>query len=237
MNRKLIYLISSILITIVIASTILEIIYSNNKSDSVKFKKEYEKYNSELLKIKIDRNNKIKYSNYDEIKNIIKNNTGIIYLGTPKSNWCRNIINPLFDAVNNNNIDTVYYLDISEEMDYYTVEDDELVYKISDEGNELKGTQEYFDLVELLKDYLFTYVVELDDKTYETGMYRIYLPTVIFVKDGSIVGVHISTVVDHSDEDERLTDEQYEELYNIYESYILDMKSESCPVDGDKIGC
>lgn len=237
MNKKLIYLIVSFLIVIVVISTFIKFTYGEEKTDSIIFKQEYESYNKDLISLKIRKNNNIKYSSYDEIIDIIQNGTGVIYLGTPTSNWCRNIINPLFDATNNNDIETIYYLDISKDMDYYIVEDDKLVYRIDDNGKEQKGTEEYFKLVDLLKDYLSPYTIELDDKKYTTDSYRIYLPTVIFVKDGEIVGFHVSTVISHINEDKKLTDDEYEELYDIYEGYILDMSSDTCSIDKNGSGC
>ena len=236
MNRKLIYLICSILCAFVIIATVIKFTYNTN-TDAIKFKKEYEKDNKELINLKIDKNNKIKYSSYKEIENIIKSGTGIIYLGTPSSNWCRNVVNPLIDVVNDNDISTIYYLDISKDMDYYTVEDDTLTYMIDDNGKELKGTDDYFDLVDLLSDYLTEYKIELDDKEYTSNNKRIYLPTVIFVKNGSIVDYHVSTVVSHINENEKLTKDQYKELYEIFESAILDMSSDTCSIDKDSSGC
>ena len=236
MNKKLIYVICSILCVFVIVATVIKFTYSSD-TDASKFKKEYEEYNKELISLKISRNNKIKYSDYKEVEEIIKSGTGIIYLGTPDSNWCRNVVNPLIDAVNDSSIDTIYYLDISKDMDYYTVEDDELIYMIDDNGTELSGTDEYFSLVDALSDYLTEYKLILDDKEYTSKNKRIYLPTVIFVKDGSIIDFHVSTVVSHIDEDKKLTKKEYKELYEIFESDILDITSDTCSIDKDGSGC
>ena len=236
MNKKLIYVICSILCVFVIVATAIKFTYSTD-TDANKFKKEYEKYNKELISLKISRNNKIKYSDYKEVEEIIKGGTGIIYLGTPDSNWCRNVVNPLIDAVNDSSIDAIYYLDISKDMDYYTVEDGNLTYMIDDNGNELKGTDEYFSLVDALNDYLTEYKLILDDKEYTTENKRIYLPTVIFVKNGNIIDFHVSTVVSHIEEDKKLTKKEYKELYEIFESDILDITSDTCSIDKDGSGC
>lgn len=237
MNRKILYIIALVLLIVVSICTFINLTYSNKKRDSIKFKKEYESYNENLLKLNISKKNPIKYSNYEEIISTIKEGTGVIYLGTPSSNWCRNIVNPLFDAVNNNDIDEIYYLDISDDMDYYTFVDDQLTYMLDDNGNELKGKDDYFNLVEVLKDFLSLYTIELDGVLYSTDNYRIYLPTVIFVKDGNIVGLHVSTVVSHTDSSKKLNDKEYEELYDIYEGYILDMSSDTCDINSDGSGC
>jgi hypothetical protein len=73
--------------------------------------------------------------------------------------------------------------------------------------------------------HLTDYVVVFDDEEYETGEKRIYAPSVIFVRDGKVLGIHVSTVDSHEDPRKPLTDEQYEELFGIYEDYILEVKS------------
>ena len=236
MNKKIIYVICSLLCVVVLVATFIKFKY-NLSSDAIKFKKEYEKYNTELISLRLSKKNKIKYSSYEEIESIVKSGTGIIYLGTPASNWSRNVVEPLIDAVNDSDINRVYYLDISGDMDYYTIYDDSLTYMLDDDGNELKGTQEYFNLVDLLSDYLMEYKIELDDKDYVTEHKRIYLPTVIFVKDGNIIDFHVSTVVSHVDEDKKLSKKEYKELYEIFESDILDISSDTCSIDKDGSGC
>ena len=68
---------------------------SRNSNDANKFKEEYEVYNKKYIKLSIDKNNPIKYKSEGDILDIIKNKTGIIYLGHPDSNECRNAINVL----------------------------------------------------------------------------------------------------------------------------------------------
>ena len=40
----------------------------------------------------------IKYSNYDEIFEILESKSGVIYFGFPECPWCRNIALPLVDS-------------------------------------------------------------------------------------------------------------------------------------------
>ena len=111
----------------------------NINNDAIKFKKEYEGYNGVKISdnlyysnLDIDEDNPIKYSNYEEIIDVIKNKTGIIYLGFPECPWCRSALPVLLDALDENDIETLYYLNIKNERDVYVVEDNKLVYQTDD---------------------------------------------------------------------------------------------------------
>ena len=217
-------------------STVIKFTYKNEITDSIKFKREYEGLNKEYLNIKINKNNSIKYSTYDEIFNVLENGTGII-LGSSSSNWSRSVIPVLLEVANDNKISTIYYLDITDDMDNYIVEDEQLVYMIDDNGNEQRGTDDYFKLLDKLDEYLSDYIIQIEDNIYEVGEKRIFLPTVIFVRNGSIIGLHISSVASHTDSNKKLNNKQYSELYDIYEGYIFDMTSETCSTDKKDSGC
>lgn len=217
----------------------LKIINNDNliSEDAIKFKDEYEVYNGQkstlgekYLTLEIKDSNPIKYSSYDEIIDVIKNQTGIIYLGFPECPWCRNIIPVLFDVAKDNNINTIYYLNIKKERTSYIVEDDKLVYETDENGKEKKGTEGYHKLLKVLDKHLTEYIITYNDKTYETGEKRIYAPTVLFVKDGKVLGLHVSTVSSHLNGYDKMTEEQMDELYSIYEDYILEIKSATCDI-------
>lgn len=202
--------------------------------DSIKFKEEYEEYNgkevygSKYQKLDLNPNNPIKYSNYEEILDVIENKTGIIYLGFPECPWCRTILPVLFDVSKDNDINSIYYLNIKNERDSYVVEDGKLVYQLDEKGNEIKGTKGYFKLLKALDKHLTDYTISFDGKTYETGEKRIYAPTVIFVRNGKILGLHVSSIDSQENGFDKLNKKQKEELYNIYEEYILEMNRKTC---------
>jgi len=213
-----------------IAAILAYIKLINTDVDSIKFKKEYEELNENGIKLEIDENNPIEYADYDKLLEIIENGTGIIYLGFPRCPWCRNALPVLFDAAKENEVDTIYYMNILNERDSFVVEDEKLVYAVDEDGNEKKGTEGYHKLLKALDEYLTEYTVSFEGKTYKTGEKRIYAPTVIFVRDGKVLGIHVSTVVSQENPKEPLTDEQYDELYKIYEDYILDVKGGTCSI-------
>ena len=211
--------------------------FINSENDAAKFKKEYESYNNKetksgntYQKLKISSNNPIVYASYDELIDVVKNKTGIIYLGFPNCPWCRTALPVLLKVAEKNKVNTIYYKNIYEDRDSYEIQEDKLVYSVDEKGNEIKGVEGYFDLMKELDDYLTEYVISYDGTEYDTNEKRIYAPTIVFVKDGKILGVHIGTVEGQESGFDKLTDEQYDELYSIFEEYILDMQSDSCEV-------
>ena len=200
--------------------------------DAIKFKEEYEALNDneKYMSLEIDEENPIKYADYDKLLEVIDNGTGIIYLGFPGCPWCRNALPVLLDVAEDLNVEVIYYMNILNERDSYVVEDKKLVYAVDEEGNEKKGTKGYFKLLDALDEHLTDYVVTYEKKEYEVGEKRIYAPTVIFVRDGKVLGLHVSTVDSQENPREPLTDKQYKELYTIYEDYILETQSGTCSI-------
>ena len=168
---------------------------NNNMTDAEKFKQEYEALNNNSVVMNINENNPIKYVNFDEVINMVTNGTGVIYFGFPGCPWCRNMIPVLFDVAADNNIDTVYYFNPSDVR--------------------ANGDENYKKLVNILNDYL----LENED-----GEKTLYVPDVYFVKDGKIVGHHLSTVDSQTGPYTPLTNEQTKELENIYQDLFKKIK-------------
>ena len=214
-NKKLIVLMPILLFVLTVFGYLKVF---NTNMDNIKFKNEYEKLNEKYYEVKIDKNNKIKYSSYKELYKIIGKGTGIIYLGHNEDNDSRFAIETLLKALKDNEIsDTIYYLDIYNDRDMYTIEDNNLVYEKDKNGNEIKGSKEYFKLIEYLDNYLGEYVLYLDDIEFDTNVKRIPIPTIIFVKDGNIVSLEsISLEINKEDS------------YDIFEDDISKMYSTTC---------
>ena len=183
----------------------------NKATDSVKFKTEYEEYNGkknfmdkEYLKVSISDKNIVQYSTYDEVFSILEGKSGVIYFGFPTCPWCRNLVPVLLDAAEDAGIDTIYYLNALEERDKKSLDENgEIVV-------EKEGTKEYYQLVEKLDSVLGEY-----EGLNDSSIKRLYFPTVVFVKDGKIVGSHIGTLDSQTDPSIPLTDEQHDELKEI----------------------
>lgn len=209
---------------------------NSRESDAIKFKKEYEVLNGKksengkntIKSLKISKNNPIKYATYDEVIDVIKKGTGIIYLGYPECPWCRSAIPVLLESAKDYKIDTIYYINMLKERDYYEVKDGKLVYKKDDDGKYMKGTKGYFKLLKALDSELDEYVIEDDGKKYDVKEKRIYVPLIIFVNDGKIIGTHLSTVDTQESGYDELTKEEYDELNGIYANYIKELVNNYC---------
>lgn len=104
-------------------------------------------------------NNVFVYRSLDEINKILENGTGVVYLGFPECPWCRGYIPYLNEVAINEHLDKIYYFNI-----------------LNDRKNNTSG---YKKNVQLLNDYL---------KYDNEGNKRIYVPAVIAVNNGKIVG-------------------------------------------------
>lgn len=218
-----------ILSVIVVIALVIAILFFllNNKgmSDGERFKQEYEELNDSHLEVNIDSDNMIKYISLEEAIDIIKNDTGVIYFGYPSCPWCRNAVPVLLDAASSTSLDTIYYVNA------YNIRD---VKEIDDDGNIVttnEGDRLYDDLLEVLDDILDPYTI-IDDngEVIDLGEKRLYVPMVLFVKDGEVVSYHLSTVDSREDPSISLNDSQRDELYNIYLDGINNVVGGICNV-------
>ena len=126
------------------------------------------------------------YRSAEEIINILEHGTGIVYLGFPECPWCQAYLPYLNDLAKDLHVEKIYYYNISEDRK--------------------NNTKEYQKMVEILNDYL-----QYD----EEGKKRIYVPAVIAVNEGKIVGFDDETSLDTKgldDPEEYWTDEEVKDL-------------------------
>lgn len=204
-------------------AVIISLIFMNPiNNDSKKFKEEYESLNKTHKPITINKNNPIKYADYDEIVNLIKSGTGVIYFGFPECPWCRNAVPVLLEAAEELELKEIYYFNALDMRD---------IKKLDENGKIVttkEGTKEYYELVNLLSDYLGEYE-GLNDKEIK----RLYFPTVVFVKEGKVLGLNVSTVESQLDPMVDLNEKQKAELKNIYETYMSQVLGITCPITGN----
>lgn len=219
-------IILSIIVVIALVIAILFFLLNNKgMSDGERFKQEYEELNDSHLEVNIDSDNMIKYIGLEEAIDIIKNDTGVIYFGYPSCPWCRNAVPVLLDAASSTSLDTIYYVNA------YNIRD---VKEIDDDGNIVttnEGDRLYDDLLGVLDDILDPYTLTLDNgEVIDLGEKRLYVPMVLFVKDGEVVSYHLSTVDSQEDPSISLNDSQRDELYNIYLDGINNVVGGICNV-------
>jgi len=144
MNKYLKYLmIGSVILALFLL--IYFVLIKNNDSDAVRFSKEY---------TSVEKNNVFVYKEPDEIIKILKNGTGIVYLGFPECPWCNAYVSILNEVAKQEGIEKIYYCNVK------TIRE--------------KNTKEYKEMVKILdKNLLYvmhdneTSVVEEDIKPEE----------------------------------------------------------------------
>lgn len=107
------------------------------------------------------------YRDSEEIIKILENGTGVVYLGFPECPWCQAYVPILNEVADIEGLEKIYYYNILEARK--------------------DNTKDYQKMVEILSDYL-----QYD----EEGNKRIYVPAVIFVSKGEIVGFDDETAYD-----------------------------------------
>ncbi len=223
MKKKHVIIIIVIAIIVIISFIGLWILQSTN-NDALQFKKEYESLNgqknasgTEYLETKIDSDNKMYYASFDEIMDLLDHGTGVIYFGFPECPWCRNAAPILVEAANETTINKIYYFNALSMRD---------TKKLDENGNivtEKEGTEEYYQLLDALSSVLGPYS-GLNDDT----ILRLYFPTVVFVKDGTIVGMHEGTLDSQDNPYVALNMEQKEELKKIFTDAIHEVIGDLC---------
>lgn len=154
MKKKKIIIISSIVVLLLITLLVLFLVFKKNKinknidEEKVKFAEEY----------KTTKDNVFTYRTIEEINKIIKNGTGLIFLGFPNCPWCRGYVPIINEVAKKEGLEKIYYFNIYEDRK--------------------NNTEEYQEMVKLLKDFL-----RYDDE----GSERIYAPSLIAVKNGKVV--------------------------------------------------
>ena len=154
MKNKKIILISSIVFILLITLLVLFLVFkknNNNKNideEKIKFAEEY----------KISKDNVFTYRTIEEINKILKNSTGLVFLGFPECPWCRGYVPIINEIAKKEGLEKVYYFNIYEDRK--------------------NNTEEYQEMVKLLKGFL-----RYDDE----GNERIYAPSLIAVKNGKIL--------------------------------------------------
>ena len=223
--KKNIIILSIIVVIALVIAILFFLLNNKGMSDGERFKQEYEELNDSHLEVNIDSDNMIKYIGLEEAIDIIKNDTGVIYFGYPSCPWCRNAVPVLLDAASSTSLDTIYYVNA------YNIRD---VKEIDVDGNIVttnEGDRLYDDLLKVLDDILDPYTLTLDNgEVIDLGEKRLYVPMVLFVKDGEVVSYHLSTVDSQEDPSISLNDSQRDELYNIYLDGINNVVGGICNV-------
>ncbi len=160
-------------------------IVASGTTDAAKFASEY---------TEVPKDNVFVYKNSDEIINIIKHGTGVVYIGFPSCPWCQRYAKYLNEVAKDKGIDTIYYYDIADDRK--------------------NNTAAYQEIVGLISGFL-----QYDDE----GQPRIYVPDALFIENGNIVANDYESSKDTaglSDPNEYWTNERVVALKNRLGGYM-----------------
>ena len=149
--------IAIVLVGVIIFLNIKKKNEDNSITDAKRFSEEY----------KISEDNVFVYRNSDEILKIMRNGTGVVYLGFPECPWCSTYVVYLNEVAKENNLDKIYYYNILEDRK--------------------NNTEFYKEVIKLLSGNL-----QYDDE----GNERLYVPNVSFHVKGKVIGNDYETSKD-----------------------------------------
>lgn len=149
---------------------------NNSKTPEIKFK--WTKHacpvptNKDAIKFaseytSLTEDNIFVYKTADEIINILENGTGIVYLGFPECPWCVKYVTYLNEVGKSLDLEKIHYFNV-----------------LNDRKD---NTEDYKKIVSLIEEHL-----QYDDE----GNKRIYVPSVIAVNKGEIIGFDDETAWD-----------------------------------------
>ncbi len=199
-----------IAMAVFLALTLATACRAEQPSEPQVFEEEYEILNDQTsmdgehtyLAIDVPSDNRVEYVDLAEIQEVLAEGTGVMYFGFPECPWCRTLVPVLFEAVEAAGYEgPVYYGNFLNDRDKLSLDEN---------GNivvEQEGTEAYRQLVAKLCDWLGPYN-GLNDETIK----RVYFPTTVFVKNGQIMDVHLTTVESQASGYDPLTAEQHAEL-------------------------
>ena len=160
-------------------------------SDTLAFKEEYEVLNDTgHLHIEVPTTMDIDTLEFSELKQLLSDSktSGIFYFGFPTCPWCRNLLPELFAAMQENGLSKLYYYNPKAIRDKKVLNESGVVV------TEVEAGEEYQYLLERLDEVLPEYEGLNDPK-----IKRLYVPFVVVLKDGKIVGHHLSTLDEQTD--------------------------------------
>lgn len=217
----------------------LTLIGCTKNNDAKLFKEDYESLNGtknkngkEYRTVSIPKHNPITIIDAKTLIEKIENEESFyVYFGSKLCPWCRSVIEMSLKVANENEIDEIFYVDIWDDegkeilRDKYTLDDNNNKELVND------GTEEYFKLLDYLKDVLpdYTYAanknggakLEIDEK-------RIYVPLFIYFAKGKPARVTSGLSDRQTDSREELTKEILQDEEDLFNDFFINVCDDSC---------
>ena len=182
----------NITLVIIIIAAVAAILVSaiNIKGFSVtesskKFKQEYESINDKVSEksskknrsVNIPENNPMEYITAEKlVKKVDNKESFVVYFGFSECPWCRSVIEELITTAQEENIRKIYYVDVKEIRDTYTLNEN------NEPQKEKDGSKGYNSLIKKLSNVLNEYTLTTDDNKTVNGEAKI-LETGISTKE------------------------------------------------------
>lgn len=150
----------------------------------------------------VTEDNYFVYRDSEEIIKILEHGTGVVYIGFPECPWCQAYVPMLNEVADIEGLEKIYYYNILEDRK--------------------DNTEDYKKIVSLLDEHL-----QYDDE----GNKRVYVPAVIVVSEGEIIGFDDETSYDtkgFEDPTDYWTKEETSDLKNKLTDMITQVIDNSC---------
>lgn len=207
------------------------------ESDALRFKDEYEALNGKenanaanvYLEVNIPVDNPMIYKSPKEILDVLKEEDAVVYFGFASCPWCRNVVENLIDVAKEKGLDKVYYVDVKDIRDSYKFNG-----SVKPEQTK-EGAPAYYDILDFFGTNLDQYYITDDNgNMYDTGVTRLYAPTVISVKNGKLIRIHEGTVDSQEDPYQALSNEEKDSLKDKLREIVDDVMPDSTCQDEGK---
>lgn len=201
-------------------------------TDAQKIQEEYTLLNNQVNEnnhqtyptVNLSDDNPFVYITEEEVLSIFENNeSALIYFGFASCSWCRSVLPILESVLKEQNVSEIKYLDIEDIRSVLELDNNDKVVTTRE------GTTNYYKLLNVLDDFLEDYVlIGKDGKEISTGEKRIIAPTVLAIRNGKVVGIHVGTLDSQKSGYDSFPSKEKEELKNIYKKLIDSMNEGLC---------
>ena len=228
-----------ILLIVIVMVLLVNLTGCQKNKDAKIFKEDYESINGqtnsngkEYRTLSIPKNNPIIISSAKEILEKIENEESFyVYFGSKLCPWCRSSIEKALEVANENGIEKVYYVDIWDNEGNEILRDK---YTLDDNGKSVlvvDGTDEYFKLLDYLKDVLpdYTYAANKNGGAkLDIAEKRIYIPLFVYMAKGKPIRVTSGLSDLQTNSREELTKEILADEETLFDNFFINVCDETC---------
>ena len=218
-------------IILVLVLSLLVVGCSNEKTDAMKFKEEYESVNNKVnehtkkenRELNIPKNNPIVYATAEDIvKRIDNKETFIVYFGFAECPWCRSVIEQLLKVAEEKKVEKIYYVDVLNIRDVREIAEDGTITTTTE------GSKGYMDLLTRLDSVLADYTLtDENEEEVSAEEKRIYAPNVVAISRGEAIQLETGISPKLTDPYSKLTDNIKKYAYNKFKCLIKCLEEDS----------